>query len=151
MLSDHDEEMAMQRKYPQWDKRHTVKAQPYPFARLIAKIGFAYAVAELGRDAFSPLVTDIILGNSDDYFLTVGGSWDILSAIPGGDHTTDISMTFITPTKARVMVDVRLFSQAETPAYHVVVGEIDLTNPLHASAFAQHRGAGRFEQTVPRA
>jgi hypothetical protein len=145
ILTDHEEQMAMQRKYPEWDRRHGFKAQPYPFARLIAKIGYAYAVAELGPDAFRPLVTDIILGKSEDYFFTVGGSFDILEAIPGGDHVTDISLMFVSAEKAHVRVEVRLFSQISAPGYHVVVGEIDLTIPSHALALERHRLAGRLE------
>jgi HNH endonuclease len=118
VLASHDEELAMRRKYPEWDKTHRIVARPYPFARLLAKIAHGYAVAEYGTsrlDAFTPLTTDIILGQSDDYFYTVGGSWDIHPAIPGGDHITDISVRFVAPNRALLIIDIRLFSQIETP------------------------------------
>jgi hypothetical protein len=144
ILTSHEEEMATQRKYPEWNKQHTLKAQPYPFARLLAKIGFAYSVAELGVESFTPLVTDIILGHSDDYFLTVGGTWDIGPAIKGGDHVTNISFRFISAKKSLLVVDIRLFSAIETPSYHVVVGEVDLENPTHLAAWVKHNRDGRL-------
>ena len=86
MLSSHDEEMAMQQRFPEWNRTHTFRAMPHRFARLIAKIGHGYGTAELGFGTFTPLTTDLILGRSDDYYFYVGGSWDIDAAIPGGNH-----------------------------------------------------------------
>lgn len=144
MLADHDAEMAMQHKYPEWNKQHRLKAQPHEFARLLAKIAYGYVVAELGLDALNPLVLGIILGKSDDYFYTVGGTWDIEPVVPNGNHITDISIKFIGPHRALIIVDIRLFSATETPSYHVVVGLIDLNNSEHARAFEKHRLEGKF-------
>ncbi len=144
VLADHDAEMAMQRKYPEWNKQHRLKAQPHEFARLLAKIAYGYVVAEVGLDAFNPLVLGIILGKSDDYFYTVGGAWDIEPAVPNGDHITDIRIKFVSPFHALVIVDIRLFSAIETPSYHVVVGLIDLKNPEHLRAFEKHRLEGKI-------
>jgi hypothetical protein len=146
ILTSCDEEMGMQRKYPGWDKIHRPKAQPYPFARLLAKIAYAYVVAEYGLGAFAPLVTDIILGRSDDYFYTVGGSWDIAPIIPGGDHVTNITVRGVGLSRMLIVVDIRLFSVAETPSYHVVVGEVDSKNPEHVTALEKHRLDGKIVQ-----
>lgn len=149
ILSTPDEEAEMQRKFPEWNRRHSILMQPYQFARLLAKIAFSYAVAEYGLGAFRPLVVDIIRGRSDDYFYSVGGELEIQAAIPGGDHVTDIKVLFRSTRQALLIVDVRLFSQIRTPAYHIVVGEIDLDNPPHAAAFERHRAQGKLE--VPNA
>ncbi|MGA2841709.1 MAG: HNH endonuclease [Steroidobacteraceae bacterium] len=139
ILTSHDDEMAMQTKFPEWNRQHAIMAQPYQFARLLAKIGFSYAVAEYGLAGFTPLVTDPILGRSDGYFDTVGGSLDVQDAIAGGDHLTTIKILVRDGNRALLIVDIRLFSQIRTPSYHVVVGEIDFDNPAHASVFEKHR------------
>ena len=87
---------------------------------------------------------DIILGESDDYFYTVGGTWDIEPVVPNGNHITNIRIKFSGPHRALVIVDIRLFSATETPSYHVVVGLIDLKNPKHARAFEKHRLEGKL-------
>ena len=146
ILTDHNAEMEMKRKYPEWDQRHILKAQPYEFARLLAKIAYGYVIAEVGIDTFRPLVIDIILGRSDDYFYTVGGIWDISPPVSGGDHITNISIKFISSDRALIIVDIRLFSAAETPSFHVVVGEIDFNDPKHVHAFEKHRRDGKLEE-----
>jgi hypothetical protein len=145
VLSSHDDEMAMQRKYSKWDKANRVKAAPYPLARLLAKIGHGYTIAEYGIDAFTPLTCDIIRGVSTDYFYTVGGSWDIPLADPRGAHITEISTQFTGRGRALLRVDIRLFSAAETPRYHVIVREIDLRRTEHRAAFDRHRVAGKLK------
>jgi hypothetical protein len=144
MLSSAEEEERMLRKFPEWNRQHSFRAQPFEFARLLAKIAFSYTVAEYGLGGFTPLVHDLILGRSEDYFQTVGGTMEAQPAIPGGDHVINIKVLFRSPTQARLIVDVRLFSQIRTPAYHVVVGEIDLQNNQHATTFARHRSEGKM-------
>ena len=144
MLTSNEEEMAMQQRFPEWNRVHSVRMMPHRFARLIAKIGHGYATAELGIGSFTPLTTELILGRSADYYYYVGGSWDIDPPIPGGDHITKISLRFTSSQAAWVVVDIRLFSGTETPSYHVVVGEIDLTNPEHFRALEQHRLNGKL-------
>lgn len=144
VLSDHDEEMEMQRKFPEWDKTHALKARPYPFARFVAKVAYGYAVAEYGLAGFRPLVTDIIRGLSQDYFYTVGGSWDIEPAVSGGDHILEIQIRIMAPSRALIVVNVRFFSKIRMPSYHVVVGEIDLQNPDHARTVERHRRQGKI-------
>jgi hypothetical protein len=139
ILTSHDDEMEMQRKFPEWNHRHAILTRPYQFARLLAKIAFSYAVAEYGLAGFTPLVTDTILGRSDDYFYTVGGLLDIQDALVGGDHITDIKILIRSPARALLFVELRLFSQIRTPSYHVVVGEINFENPQHIAIFEKHR------------
>jgi hypothetical protein len=148
VLGDHDGEQEMRRKYPEWNGHHTLKAQPHPFARLLAKISYGYVVAEWGLDGFDPLGLDIILGRSDDYFYTVGGTWDVPPPIPGGDHITNITLQVLSPQRMRLAVEVRLFSKIAMPAYLVVVGHVDLQNTKHLATFAQHRANGEIVNPV---
>jgi HNH endonuclease len=149
ILTDHEEEKAMINRFPEWDGCHAILSRPYEFARLIAKISHSYCVAELGFDAFTPWLTEIIRNLSDDYFQFIGGSFDSQDAIPGGDHVTNISFRVLTPLTLMVVADVRLFSQIRTPAYHAAVGLIDLQNPIHVSMFEKHRLNGKIPNLPP--
>ena len=144
VLASHEDEMAMQAKFPDWNRQHSIRTQPIQYARLLAKIAFAYAVAEYGLDGFTPTIQSVILGHSDDCFAVVGGTLDVRAAIPGGDHITNLLLRFRSPTRAFLVVELRLFSQMTTPEYHVVVGEVDLEDQSHRSAFEAFRLAGRF-------
>jgi hypothetical protein len=144
ILTDHEAEIAMRSKYPHWDGIHSLVPQPFRFARLLAKIAYCRAVAEYGIEGFTPLALDVILGRSDDYFHTVGGSLEVRQAVPGGDHVLDLNILFRSPYLALLIVDIRLFSQIVSPAYRVVVGEIDLKNAIHAAVLNRHRGDGKL-------
>jgi hypothetical protein len=147
MLTSHDVEMEMQRKFPEWNKQHSMKAMPFPFARMLAKIAYGYVFAEWGGNSgFSPMVLDIILGKSNDYFYTVGGEWEIADPIPGSNHITNIKLLFTSSSTAFIIVDIRLFPTNGTPDYHIVVGQIDLKNPSHLAVFAKHRLDGKIEE-----
>ncbi len=148
ILSDTPAEADMRRKYPVWNGIHSITPQPFRFARLLAKIGYCHAVSEYGLEGFTPLVLDIILGHSDDYFYTVGGSLDLSPAIPGGDHVLNLEILFRSPTMAVLIIEVRLFSQITTPVYKVVVGEINLDNPQHAAVLSKHRRDGKLVSTT---
>lgn len=144
ILTDREAELAMRTKYPQWDGTHTLIPQPFNFARLLAKIGYSRAVAEYGIDGFRPLGLDVILGRSNDYFYTVGGSLETQPAVAGGDHVLDINILFQSPQRALLIVDVRLFSQIVSPTYRVVVGEINLDNPKHVDVLKRHQSDGKL-------
>ncbi len=145
ILTSHKEEMAMKTEVANWNQKHQFFAQPLPFARLLAKIAHGYITAELGIGTFIPLTLDLILGRTDDYSMTVGGIWDIPPPVPGGDHITDIHMLFASSVLALVIVDIRLFSAAETPCYHVVAGNINFHRPEHVRAFEKHKIGGKIK------
>jgi len=144
ILTDNDSEAQMRSKYPQWDGVHSVVPQPYRFARMLAKIAYSRAVAEYGLDGFTPLALDAILGRSDDYFLTVGGSLESQPAVPGGDHILDLSLLFRSSRLAHLIIDVRLFSQIVSPAYRIVVGEINLDNPQHLAVLNRYQCSAKL-------
>lgn len=141
IYTSHDEEMLMKEKYPQWDETHRIVAKPYEFARLLAKIAHGRAVSEYGLEGFRPLGLEVILGRSDDYFNTVGGSLETEPAIEGDDHILDLSILFKSPTLALLIAEIRLFSQIDSPKYKVVTGEINLENPDHLRCFKKHESA----------
>ena len=82
LITDEETEVAAQKKYPEWDQQHHINPRPDRHARFLAKIAHSYVVGEMGIEAFHALVPDIILGKSDDYYYTVGGSWDPLPPHP---------------------------------------------------------------------
>ena len=91
------------------------------FFRLLAKIAHAFAVAELGLDAFDPylipLIRDGATSNSVQY---VGG---MHHEEPPTPHLNELSLI---PRSGRprdtVTVKVRLLSALGTPSYFIVVG-----------------------------
>jgi hypothetical protein len=146
VLGNHDEEMAMQQNYPQWDKSHTFLPLPDRFARFLAKIAYSYFVAEYGLGCFTPLCLDLILGTSTDYYYTVGGSLDIPLPTPGmtgGQHTFDIPTMVASNNELLIRVDIRLFAGLSTPIYHVIVGKIEGKNPQHIAGLIKHGLQGK--------
>lgn len=125
VLVDGNEETRLQRRYPLWDRKHCIKPQPYGFARLIAKIAYSYAAAEIRLLRFEPLVRDIILGRSDDYFRFVGSAPESSSSewSHDGRHQFGITMHYVRGV-GLIVVEIKLFSVESTPVYHCVVGEI---------------------------
>lgn len=150
MLSAHQDEVDMQRKFPRWNKTHTIKIRAITFARLLAKIAYGYAVAEYGLStttAFTPLGLDLILGRSDDGFYTVGGD----SIIPpqegaGPPHTLGLLLLSVSLSRLLLVVEIRLFRQSSTPVYRVIVGEILLNNPEHVAMYKKHRAHGKIKE-----
>jgi hypothetical protein len=89
------------------------------FGRMLAKIAHSYAVAEEGRDAFKPLLLDIIKDPSTKFIgHLVGRGFGPISA---GD---DLHEILIDPFfKQYVVVQIRLFADRDLPTYWVVAGE----------------------------
>ena len=147
VLGGGDEEVGLQQRYPHWTEAHEFRLEPFRWARFIAKIAYGYAAAEVGLHCFRPLVRDIILGKSDDYFHFVGSAssdppdsgWPV-----GGKHHFGITIRFVKDNIGLVVVDVKLFAEAGTPVYHAVVGEVDAKNPEHFAALEQYRSDGRL-------
>lgn len=101
----------------------TQEYRPVAFARMIGKIGYSYAVAELGLDAFSEVypVSDI-LGERDKIGRWVG-IHPLKSPEPrgGGLHR----LALVRPEGSdEVVAEVQLLSDGQTPTYLVVVGKL---------------------------
>jgi hypothetical protein len=100
---------------------------PNTFARMLAKIGHAYATAE-NRYRFRPLLLDLILGETDTANYWVGGE---LQLPPVSDqpilHNISSRRCTVNGLRTYLVVDLQLFAFFQTPLYHVVVGEIERT------------------------
>jgi hypothetical protein len=120
-----------------WDRHVSFVTKPLELARTLAKIGYSYAVAELGLNSFHvlPNTIDTILNRTDDVFYSVGGDWEIPAPNASAEHLLELKFLIEKNGEVFIIVDIRLFPAFETPQYHVVVGKFDLRNPQHAMAY----------------
>jgi hypothetical protein len=90
---------------------------------MLAKIAHSYAVAELGSDAFHPLLPDLILGTEDRAAYLVGGD---ASEFPLPDKEPYLHHVYLLNAMSGgimyTLVSIRLFAVVGMPRYHVVVG-----------------------------
>ncbi|MBB3303095.1 hypothetical protein FHT72_006520 [Rhizobium sp. BK077] len=94
---------------------------PYLTAQYLARIAFAYAVAEEGAGSFMPLVLDLITARTSYFRHWVGGDLAIPAADPASLHL--ISRRWVKSKGiAYLVVTLRLFCFLGTPINHVVVG-----------------------------
>jgi hypothetical protein len=96
---------------------------PLDYARMLAKIGHAFIVAEYGEDSFKPALTDLIRGRTDGAPYLVGGddSGTPLQDQPGQLHHVyrhDCNVNGVD----YILATIRLFAFMGMPRYHVVVG-----------------------------
>lgn len=98
---------------------------PSVFAQLIAKIGHCWAVAHRGLSAFRPMAVELALGRTDRMNYLVGSQIGLASPAPSSLH--QLSIWDIGNT---VIVAVRLFSNLDSPIWHVVVGTTDGGQPV---------------------
>ena len=98
-------------------------SEPAAFARMIAKIGYAWAVAEgkLGALKGQPFVVPAILGKTDDIGRWVGTLTDAPEKHEGLLHYFALHED---REKNLLIAEVHLFSDSETPRYGVVLGEL---------------------------
>jgi len=94
--------------------------QPVNFSKLLAKIGYGFAVLSVGLDRIEEAwVLDSMLGNGSEL-----GQW--VGCDDGQPHEAPVGLHAIT-IKLRgkeIHVFVRLFAQFGSPEYHVIVGRI---------------------------
>ncbi|HBN47968.1 HNH endonuclease [Thalassospira xiamenensis] len=95
---------------------------PYLSAQYLARIAYAYAVAEKGLTMFQPLVLDLIKGKTKYFRHWVGGDLEIPDAAPDRLHSISHGWEIINGVRYLV-VKLRLFSFLATPVYYVVVGQ----------------------------
>ncbi|MGX5652527.1 hypothetical protein ACWKW4_19905 [Hydrogenophaga borbori] len=88
------------------------------FCRVLSKIAFAYAVAELGYEvAKSPVARIAINGDLEHCQHFIGGSQ---AQEPPGDGLHELSIHFL-PTYSRPVVRIRLLAKLGTPVYLVAL------------------------------
>ena len=101
----------------------TANSQPVAFARMIAKIAYAFAAAERATDDIEgqPFVLPAILGQQDDIGRWVGTLTRPIEAHPGELHRIIIHHE---KEKGLLSAEVQLFADSETPSYGVVLGNL---------------------------
>jgi hypothetical protein len=111
-----------------WEIR--LPEKPIVFARMLAKIAHALAVARLGLDSFKPFLPSLILGENENAAYLIGGAappTDPLPAMPYSDrthhHTLTLTMMSSPGKPDLIVVTVRLFLHIGSPTYWVIVGE----------------------------
>ncbi len=96
---------------------------PESFGRLLAKVGYGQILCSLDPGDFRPLCLPYILGHKKNVSYIVGGSFDLPK--PNVDlgyvlHT----VAFGDRKRIFLIAEVRLYANAHTPIYHVVVGDV---------------------------
>jgi len=93
------------------------------FARMIAKIAYAFAFAEGAVDSLdgSATVIPAILGERNDIGLWVGTLTKPCESHPGDLHRLILHRDH---EKGLLIVEVQLFSDSETPSYCVILGRL---------------------------
>jgi len=99
---------------------------PEQFARLLAKIGFCVAVAEVGLGAFTNTpIRQVILGTDQCIGHFVGSWWgEPVNNTGGGLHEIRVLRS---EPGAHLHAIIRLFAQFGAPEYHVILGPADPT------------------------
>ncbi len=100
------------------------------FGRMLAKVGHSFAVAELGLDAFDPVLPDLIRQNGPQYLAHyIGGSLGEEEPKSTNRHEISISTYNNINGDDYIVVRIRLFSNYGMPTYYVVVGKLKIGIP----------------------
>lgn len=95
---------------------------PVAFAQMVGKIGYSFAVAELGLGEIEDLgIVSSILGETNDIGHWVGTLRREEMAIPGPTHR--LSLTVVEPQNI-IVSEVQLFANSSAPTYCAVVGRL---------------------------
>lgn len=92
------------------------------FFQLLAKIGYAYAVAEIGYERFSPFLIDLIRGDDDHLGHHIGTEARTPEGRTKDLHTLTLGAARTPAGDELIVVNVRLFARIGAPTYHVIVG-----------------------------
>ncbi len=96
--------------------------KPTDFARMLAKIGYSFTVATVGREKIKEnYVVPMILGQ-DEHFGTWVGTIESGNIFPSLLHRLKITLQ---GEGNLIVTEVQLFAQAPGPTYGVVVGRIE--------------------------
>lgn len=103
------------------DLRFTESSRPVSFARMLAKIAWATAIAHGHGDDLDPGLCNAILHTPDDIGRWVGTYTDPLEATPGLLHEIRLRQDH---EKQMLIADVKLFANSRTPRYGVILGRL---------------------------
>lgn len=97
------------------------------YLRTLAKTAHAYVAAELGVDAFTPYLTDIILNRSDDIARYIGDLSGVASLEGATGHTFKITLGEVPEVagigKGKIAVFMQFWGELGSPPHLVIVGE----------------------------
>ena len=92
------------------------------FARMLAKIAHAFAIAERGIASFEPILPDLILGKTDAAPYLIGGdASDTPEEYEAPLHYLGHLYAEISGTMY-LLISIRLFARLGMPRYHIIVG-----------------------------
>lgn len=119
---DHDEFQSAH----QWDGLVSFKFQPDQFRQMILKIGYGYAIANLGHASFRRIALPYFMQEKQNVSYLVGQNETKEPKDPEHLHKTRISLVYRPQTQQwLVIAEIRLFAGASTPTYHAVVGDFE--------------------------
>ena len=95
---------------------------PESFGRLLAKIGYGQILCAFDPWEFRPLCLPYILGQKRNVSYIIVGSHDIPDPISVGYNLTTVA--FGDHSRIFLVAEIRLYANAHTPVYHVVVGDV---------------------------
>lgn len=123
VIADDERLKNFEQKHP---KRTTIKFRHVPesFGRFIAKIGYCQALTLLSPEDFEPVCLPYIMGEEKNVSYIVGQNPD--EDTPISDLGYKLSSLYHgTKFKGKIISEVRLLANNQTPTYHVVVGSVE--------------------------
>lgn len=123
-----------------------------PFGRMLAKMGHAFASAELGRDKFVGFLPDHVLNDTGNVLTFLIGNIQLPSQHTAKDQIHQLQIVTETVGETTFLCcHIRLFSNLNAPIYRVVVGQanadFDPERRFQATIFDE-RSAGDFRLEV---
>lgn len=119
---------------------------PVAFIKLLAKVAHSYAIAEIGRGTFRPILAPFVRGLPLRALEWIGSEPTDRPATP---TLHEISLEiFNSGGQDYVVVNLRLFSFLGTPRYQIVVGELERVNQ-HLLAEGRQRSHTIEIKTLP--
>lgn len=108
------------------------------YLRFLAKTAHAYAVAEVGIDAFEPCLNDIILNRSDDLAWFVGDMPNVTSLEGPSGHSFKLTLGQTPPELGAagglIVVFMQFWAELGSPPHLVVVGRPVIDMAAHFAA-----------------
>jgi hypothetical protein len=96
---------------------------PHSFGRMIAKIGYCQVLTTLDVGDFEPICLPYILGEKPNVSYVVGGY--MTSPLPNEGLGYVLRTLVVGNAESVILIaEVRLYANAHTPTYHIVVGKV---------------------------
>lgn len=116
-----------------------------PMQTMLAKIAHASAIAVLGLGQFTPMLTDVILNESVDATMFVGG---IPFAVPPSEGGSEVRLEHIEARNTTYLIaQIRFLGFLGTPVYRVVVGTLSPEQTLLVPK--SQLGVQLHDRTIP--